>query len=338
MDKLEKIPLYKKGTPHKPIYGTDFLDDLKPTWGEEWGFKSPFGKIRKIMVSKPGDEQKDSLISEDPQFFNLPEGLTNLNKLQEEHRRLVAALEAEGIEVVYLNSKEPFKGTYGIPLRSAPYTMETIMVRGGAVIDRPAVAYKKGIEVFHAKRLMELGCPILHTIHGKGVYEAGNVGWIDDKSVILGMGLRGNMEGLSQVESILRGLGVEDIHIAHLPGYLHTRKYQVGGSSGIFHLDMTFKMAYYKLGVVWPGGIGYDTILWLENKDVDLIEVTDEELQTGAVNLLPIAPNKVIIPAFNARVTKELKKRGMDVIEIDLSEFVKGGGGPHCLTLPLIRD
>ena len=212
------------------------------------------------------------------------------------------------------------------------------MVRGGAIITRPTHAYKKGLEVFHAKRLMELGCPILHTIHGKGAYEGSNLVWVDDNSVILGMGLRGNMEGVKQVEYILRGLGVDDIHIAHLPGYLYHRKHQIGGSSGIFHVDMTFNMAYYKIGVIWPGGIGYDTVLWLESKGVDLIEVPDEELHTCVQNLLPIAPQKVIVPAFNLTVTKELRKRGIDVIELDLSEFAKGGGGPTCLTLVLIRD
>lgn len=338
MDKLEKIPLYKKGVPHKPIYGIDFLDDLKETWGEEWGIKSPFGKIRRVMVCKPGEEQNERLISNDYQLFNLPEGPTGFDKLQEEHRNLVVALEAEGIEVVYLNSKEPFVGTYGIPLRSAPYTRETIMVKGGAIIDRPTVAYKKGLEVYHAKRLMELGCPILHTIHGKGAYEASNMVWVDDTSVILGLGLRGNMEGLRQVEQILRGQGVEDIHIAHLPGYLYTRKNQVGGASGVFHVDMTFGMAYNKIGVLWPGGVGYDTILWLEGKGVDLVEVSEEELHLCGPNLLPIAPKKVIVSALNLNMTKELRKRGIEVIELDLSEFAKGGGGPTCLTLPLIRD
>jgi len=142
MDKLEKIPFYKKNMPHKPIYGTDFLDELKANWGEEWGIKSPYGKIRKIMVCRPGEEQKDALISKDHQLFNLPEGPTNFDKLLKEHESLVKALETEGIEVVYLNSDKPFIGTYGIPLRSAPYTRETIMVRGGAVVCRLAPAYK----------------------------------------------------------------------------------------------------------------------------------------------------------------------------------------------------
>ena len=338
MSKLEEIPFYQKGMPHKPIYGTDFLDDLKANWGEEWGIKSAFGKIRKIVVYEPGDEQTDKLISKDYQLFNLPEGPTDLDKLKEEHRSLVAALKAEGIEVIYLEPKEPLIGTYGIPLRSAPYTRETIMVRGGAIVERPVPAYKKGLEVFHAKRLMELGCPILHTIRGRGAYEASNMVWIDDTSVILAVGLRGNMEGLRQVEQVLMDMGVEDIHVAHLPGYLYSRQHQVGGSSGIFHLDMTFGMAHYGIGVLWPGGVGYDTILWLQDKGVDLIEIPDEEIHTCAPNLLPIAPKKVIVSAFNLKMTEELRKRGIEVIELDLSEFAKGGGGPTCLTLPLIRD
>jgi len=338
MDQLKKIPRYEKGMPYRPIYEKGFLDELEDAWGEEWGIKSAFGKIRKVMVCTPGGEQKSSLISEDYQLFSLPEGGLDFDRLQEEHHSLVAALEAEGIEVVYLNSTGPFIGTYGIPLRSIPYTRETIMVRGGAIVERPAPAFKRGTEVFHAKKLMELGCPILHTIHGTGSFEASNMVWVDDTSVILAVGLRSNMEGLRQVEQVLRNLGVDDIHVAHLPGHLYSRRHQVGGSSGMFHLDMTFGMAYYKIGVLWPGGVGYDTILWLESKGVDIIEVGDEELLPCAPNLLPIAPKRVIVSAPNLEMTGELRKRGIDVIELDLSEFAKGGGGPTCLTLPLIRD
>ncbi|RKX76006.1 MAG: hypothetical protein DRP87_13105 [Spirochaetes bacterium] len=335
---LEKIPFYKKGLPHKPILGTDFLDELKTNWGEEWGIKSAFGKIKKVMVYRPGEEQTDELIRQDYQLFNLPQGPTNLEKLQKEHDELVSALKAEGVEVIYLEPKKPLRGTYGVPLRSAPYTRETIVVRGGVIIERPAPAYKKGLEVFHARRIAELGCPILYTIHGKGVFEASNMVWIDDKSVILSTGLRGNMEGARQVETILRDMGVDDIHFAQLPGYLYSRRNQVGGSSGIFHLDMTFGMAYYGIGVLWPGGVGYDTILWLESKGVDIIEVPDEELLTCVPNLLPVSPKRVISPAAGKTVNQELKQRGIKVIEVDLSEFAKGGGGPTCLTLPLIRE
>jgi N-dimethylarginine dimethylaminohydrolase len=118
----------------------------------------------------------------------------------------------------------------------------------------------------------------------------------------------------------------------------NNRRNQVGGASGIFHTDMTFGMAYYKIAVLWPGGVGYETILWLQEKGIDVIEVSDEELHACASNFLPVAPRKVIVSAFHLKMTEELRKKGIEVIELDLSEFAKGGGGPTCLTLPLIRD
>ncbi|GAI72015.1 unnamed protein product [marine sediment metagenome] len=71
---------------------------------------------------------------------------------------------------------------------------------------------------------------------------------------------------------ILRGLGVDDIHYAYLPGFLTKRTKQVGASSGMFHLDMCFGMANPKVAVLWPGGVDYDTVKWLqEDKGVDII-------------------------------------------------------------------
>ena len=33
----------------------------------------------------------------------------------------------------------------------------------------------------------------------------------------------------------------------------------------------------------------------------------------------------------------ELAKKGMNVIELDITEILKAGGGPHCMTFPLLR-
>jgi N-dimethylarginine dimethylaminohydrolase len=46
----------------------------------------------------------------------------------------------------------------------------------------------------------------------------------------------------------------------------------------------------------------------------------------------------VVLPTGNPVTTRALRERGCDVIEVDMSEFVKTGGGPHCATAGLIRD
>ena len=335
---LRKIPGYEPGKPPKPILDKSFLDELKSTWGEEWGAQSAVGKLKKVLVHRPGDENKSPIIAADPAFFNLPEGLPDLKRMQEEHDRLVEALRSEGVEVIYLNPKEPLIGTYGIPLRSACFMHEAVIVKGGAIIERPAMAYKKGLEVFIAKKLMELGCPILYTVHGKGVFEASNLWFIDEKTAIIATGLRTNIDGAKQVAHILRSVGVEEIHIAHLPGYLETRPTQIGGISGIFHLDMTFGMVDESLAVIYPAGVDYDTILFLKSKEINLIEIPEDELRRCAANVLPLAPGKVIIPAGNRETIRRLREEGVDVIDVELTEFCKAGGGPRCLTLELVRE
>jgi len=170
-----------------------------------------------------------------------------------------------------------------VPLRSATFMHEALVIKGGAIIERPAMVYKRGLEVYIAKRLMELGCPILYTVHGKGVFEASNLWFLNEKTAIIATGLRTNMEGVNQVSHILRMAGVEEIHIAHLPGYLQRREYQVGGSSGIFHLDMTFGMVDEDLAVIYPGGVDYDTIQYLKQKGINLIEIPEEELLEGII-------------------------------------------------------
>ena len=336
---LEEIPGYKPNTPPKPLCDIDFLDELTLNWSERWGAQSSVGRLRKALVHKPGEEAASPLISRDPAFFNLPEGVPDLERMRWEHDMLVDALRGEGVEVIYLEPKGPLIGTYGIPLRSACYTRESLVIRGGAIIERPAMAYKKGLEVFHAKRLMELGCPILYTVHGRGCFEASNLWFIDRRGekAIIAVGLRTNMEGVNQIRPILERAGVREVHIAHLPGYLERRRWQVGGASGIFHLDMTFGMADENLGVIYPGGVDYDTIQYLECHEINLIEVPEEELRSCAPNILPISPGKVIIPSGNPETIKGLRREGVDCIEVPLSEFAKGGGGPRCLTLDLVR-
>lgn len=331
------IPHYEHGT-SLPLFDISYEAEFERTWGEKWGAMSSTGKLRKVMVHRPGEEAAHPIFAKDPGFFSLPEGLLDLKKMQEQHDQLAQVLKGEGAEVVYLNPTEPVIGAYGLPIRTACYMHEALVIKGGAIIERPACAFKKGLEVYIAKRLMELGCPILGTIRGKGAFEASNMIWLTPTDVVLATSLRTNQEGIEQVTQYLKEAGVTDIHVSHLPGYLSSRKWQVGGASGYFHLDMTFGIAADGLGVIYPGGVSYDTIQYLKDNEINLIEVSEEELRNDATNVLPLSPGKAVLPAGSPETSKALRKEGVDVLEVDLSEFVKGGGGPTCMTLPLIRD
>ena len=48
--------------------------------------------------------------------------------------------------------------------------------------------------------------------------------------------------------------------------------------------------------------------------------------------------DKVISFKNNKIVNEKMSALGFKVIEIDLVEILKGGGGPHCMTFPLLRE
>lgn len=337
MSRLKNLPFYVPGTPPKSLMNIDYLEELEATWRRPWGAQSNIKKLQMVLVHRPGPENEEPEIFEDPAFFNLCEGFPEIKKMQEQHDNFVKILRDNGVEVVYLDPEPPLVGTFGIPLRALTYARASIVINGGAIIDRHASHYKRGMEFFFAKRLLQLGCPILYTVHRTGVWEASNVVWLDSEHVVIGVGLRTNEEGIRQVRPIFEMAGVKEIFVTQLPGHFSNRKYQVGGAAGFFHLDMTFGMADEGIAVIYPGGVGYPLIEYLEKRGIDLIEIPENEVINDAANILALEPGKVIIPAGSPKTSQALREKGIKVIEVDMSEFVKGGGGSSCITLPLIR-
>ena len=56
------------------------------------------------------------------------------------------------------------------------------------------------------------------------------------------------------------------------------------------------------------------------------------------INCVPLAPGKIIMSDGTDYTAEMLRKRGMEVIQVNYSEIQKNGGGLHCSSQPLIRD
>ncbi len=168
-----------------PLFKVGFMEEMERAWGRRWGAQTHTGRLEMVLVHRPGEENEAPEIREDPTFFNLPEGVPEPKGLREEHDAFADILRREGTEVVYLDPERPLVGTYGIPLRALVYARTGTVIQGGAIIDRNANHYKRGMERFYAKRLAELGCPILYTVHGMGSFEASDLIFVDPKCITM---------------------------------------------------------------------------------------------------------------------------------------------------------
>ncbi len=337
MSRLDETPHYTKGRT-TPMFDVGFAEEIERAWGgRRWGAQNFAGTLELVLVHRPGEENLAAEIDEDPAFFNLPEGNINLEPMQKEHDAFADVLRSEGTEVVYLDPEPPLVGTYGLSLRALVYARTATVIDGGAIMDRNANLYKRGLERFYTKRLVELGCPILYTVHGMGCFETGDLIFINPRCAVLGRTVRSNQEGIDQVERILRQNGVDDIIHTDVPGYWNRRESQWGGASGYFHLDAVLGMAAEGIAVVYPGGVGYHFLEELDKRGVEIIEVPDAEVQTLAPNLLVIKPGVVVIPAGNPETVAQLESKGIKVHQVKFAELLKAGGGPQCITMPLIQ-
>jgi N-dimethylarginine dimethylaminohydrolase len=324
---LARIPGYVPGRPIKSeeVHNVDFLDEVEKVWGGPWGAQSKIGRLRRVLVCRPTENDVPPEAKPDPVAYGFLDGLPDLAQMQGEHDAFVKILRDYDVAVDYVEVEPYQMGAY-MRLRSLWATASAFVINGGAIIPRYGRGpWRRGQEVLIARKLMALGCPILHTIHGKGVGElGGNAFWLDPEHVIVGLGSSGNVEGFQQIEPLLRTAGAREIHVAYF--------------TGIAHLDLVFAVAGQWIAVIHRPHLDHETIRYLHRKGFDIVETSHEEFKRSACNLLALDEKTVVLPKGSPRVAEALEKRGIRVIESPFEAMHLAGGGPHCAAGALLRD
>jgi len=99
-----------------------------------------------------------------------------------------------------------------------------------------------------------------------------------------------------------------------------------------YHLDTALFPVHDDLIAYYPGAFGPIDTATIESLECEKIRVTEKDARAFACN--SVVWGGVVFMAVGApTLRKEIEKRGIDVEEFDISEFVKFGGGIKCLTL-----
>ena len=176
---------------------------------------------------------------------------------------------------------------------------------------------------------LENNIPILGEINHPGTLEGGDVAWLDEKTLAVGHTYRTNEEGIYQLKQLLEPNGIEVI-VAELPYYK--------GQQDVFHLMSILSPVDKDLAVIYSPLMPIKFRNELIKRGFEFIEVPDEEFKSMGCNVLAIAPRQCIVVAGNPITKRRLEDSGCKVSIYKGDEIsVKGGGGPTCLTRPLLR-
>jgi N-dimethylarginine dimethylaminohydrolase len=281
-----------------------------------WGVDSEYGRLLDVLLCPPDSFRwrETSAITR----ATLEAGHRfDPDAVAAQHATLVAAYEEAGVRCHFLQ-----------PEPALPYQVFTrdssTMGPKGPVIAQPAQWWRRG-EYAPAIRFYEgAGIPI-HAMITAGSLEGGDVMIIEPGSVLIGTGESRTQEvAAHQLAAVYREDGWE-ARVQPFP-----ERY--------VHIDVLVAVVAEKVAAVCSDVLPNDAVEWIRAKGFDLIHISEEQAFTLGVNAISLGGGRVISAEGASELNAAMSSRGLEVIEIDVSMFTLGGGGPHCLSQALRRE
>jgi dimethylargininase len=288
-----------------------------------FGGQTMVGTLRRVMVCAPQEagwarpecfaKWKQLGYGHEPSFA----------VAQEQHEALRRELEAAGAEVIALPNGD------GLTLDAVYAHDPSLMTNWGAIYLRMGKAERNGEPATHAAMYRALGIPMLEEMAAPGMAEAGDMVWLDEKTLLVGRGYRTNAAGIEQLHGLLGPKGVQVI-VAPLP--------HGGGPSVCLHLMSLMSLLDDRTVLVDLEWLAVETVELLRERGFRSVQIEASERATLACNVLSLGNGRLLALAENPKTNAQLRKAGFDVRTFSGSEVaINGGGGPTCLTRPILR-
>ena len=281
------------------------------------------GALRRVLVC-----------SAETAGWNSPERLAESAKLgfprppefslaQKQHQALCRLLEESGAELLSL----PVSTDLTL---DAVYAHDASLATDfGVILMNPGKPNRVPEAARQGEYFRSAGIPILGRVTSPGKSEAGDIVWIDEKTLLVGNGYRTNAEGIAQIRRLLAPHGVEVLS-APLP--------YGPGPSACLHLMSLISLLDETTALVDLAWLAVETVELLRARGYRFIEIDPSERDTLACNVLSLGNNRLVAIEENAKTNQRLRDSCFDVRTFPGSEIcINGAGGPTCLTRPLLR-
>ena len=199
----------------------------------------------------------------------------------------------------------------------------------GLIIMRPGKPNRLAEGPRHRSMAETVGIPVFAEITAPATTEAGDIVWLDAKTLLIGHGYRTNAAGIEQMRSLLAPRGIQVIS-APLP--------YGPGPSACLHLMSLISLLDEHTALVDLPWLAVETVEVLKSRGFKLIEIDYSERETLACNVLALGNRGLLAIEENKRTNQRMRESGFDVRTFPGSELcINGSGGPTCLTRPLLR-
>jgi len=237
-----------------------------------------------------------------------------------EHEALRGLLEEAGAEVV-VSRHDP-----GNP--DAIYVYDPVLVGAdGAVLLRPGKEGRRSEPAAMVATLEAAGVPVTGELQAPSLAEGGDTAWLDEQTLLVGIGYRTNEAAVHALEVVFPGVKVIPFDLPHW-----------NGVGEVMHLMSFISPLDSDLAVVYPRIAPVRLLRLLADRNVAVVEVPDEEFESQGSNVLALGPRRALALDGNPETRRRMERAGVEVTIYRGDEISKkGDGGPTCLTRPLLR-
>nr|WP_139378379.1 dimethylarginine dimethylaminohydrolase family protein [Mesobacillus jeotgali] len=280
---------------------------LKP---ENRGFiLNEYDVLKKVILCQPQYMTIRDVINETQKHFK-DEGI-HIELALEQHSEFVNTLKNFGVEVILL----PYHKKYPeqVFTRDIGFTLgQTIFVAD------MASDIRKGEEDV-LKQWLEDEEISYYNLLGDQI-EGGDV-VIDQDTVYVGLSNRTNQQAAEHLQGLLSDFNVRPIPF----------------KAEYLHLDCVFNVVSPEVALIYRPALTDEDIKLFSSR-YELIDVSEEEQFTLGTNVLCIGNQRILSLPVNKGVNEQLRKKGFEVVEVDITEIIKSGGSFRCCTLPILRE
>jgi dimethylargininase len=237
-----------------------------------------------------------------------------------EHEAFCGLLQAAGAEVV-VSRHDP-----GNP--DAIYVYDPVLIGDqGAVLLRPGKDGRRTEPGALAPALAATGIPIVVELLAPVFVEGGDTLWLDNRTLLVGIGYRTNQEAVAALAGAFPGAEVIAFDLPHW-----------NGRGEVMHLMSFISPLDGDLALVYPRIAPVRLLDLLAERGIEVVEVPDEEFETQGSNVLALGPRRALALDGNPETRRRMERAGVEVVVYRGDEISrKGDGGPTCLTRPLLR-
>lgn len=289
---------------------------------QEYGCQSMAAALKRVLMRQPGQ----SLAAADPADWHYGPAF-DAARATAQYDHFASLVAGSGADIIWMKDE-------GDGLADAMFTHDPSLVsKAGAILLNMGKPLRRPEVDAHESAYRTAGVPVLGRISGSGTVEGGDCVWLDERTLVVGRGVRSNEEGIAQLRAMLAPYGITVLGF-DLPLWQ--------GEEACLHLMSVISPLADDLALVFAPLLPATFYQLLKGRGIKLIEAPADEFRESnglSLNVLPTAPLDVIMIAGFDGTRRAMEAAGCKVRTFDGDALcIACEGGPTCLTRPVLRQ